>query len=88
MNTISLNIISQLFIQTRNPYKSIMCNFKKFGIEHFTYNEQRCGKCFFLYIQYCKTLRSSCDIKTDKFSVSTSNSEATLWNNFKIRLKR
>lgn len=35
MNTISLNIISQLHIQTRNPYKSILCNFKKFGIEHY-----------------------------------------------------
>lgn len=35
MNTISLNNISLLFIQTRNPYKSIMCSFKKFGIEHY-----------------------------------------------------
>lgn len=47
MNTISLNNISLLFIQTRNPYKSIMSNFKKFGIVHYL---QRYGKWFFLYI--------------------------------------
>lgn len=41
MNTISLNNISLLFIQTRNPYKSIMSNFKKFGIVHYL---QRYGK--------------------------------------------
>lgn len=70
----------------RNPYKSILCNFQKFGTEYFTMNDMgNLFKNILCILQNCKLKLSV--IKFNKLRVSTSHRHVKTTTSQKYFLK-